>query len=163
MPYLPISMSTKSIPDNNNDLVGQVNQAELLDLLGYNVRRAYLVIQMHFDMQMEKLELRQADFAVLSTLRHNPGINQKALAEALAIAPPNLATLLDRLESGGLLARQRSTEDKRIQHVSLTPQGTKLHAQALKAVHKADDAAVHRLSSDEQRQLRLLVSKIFLD
>ncbi|MGF6536134.1 MULTISPECIES: MarR family winged helix-turn-helix transcriptional regulator [Paraburkholderia] len=157
-------MSTKPTADNiNDDLVGQVDQSELLDLLGYNVRRAYLVIQAHFDMQMEKLEVRQADFAVLSTLRRNPGINQKSLAEALAIAPPNLATLLDRLESAGLLARQRSTGDKRIQLVSLTPQGTKLHTQAVKAARKADEAAVHRLSSDERDQLRLLLSKIFQD
>ncbi|MFM0211011.1 MarR family transcriptional regulator [Paraburkholderia sediminicola] len=157
-------MSTKPTADNiNDDLVGQVDQSELLDLLGYNVRRAYLVIQAHFDMQMEKLEVRQADFAVLSTLRRNPGINQKSLAEALAIAPPNLATLLDRLESAGLLARQRSTDDKRIQLVSLTPQGTKRHAQAVKAARKADEAAVHRLSSDERDQLRLLLSKIFKD
>ena len=101
--------------------------------------------------------------SVLSTLRRNPGINQKSLAEALAIAPPNLATLLDRLESAGLLARQRSTDDKRIQLVSLTPQGAKLHTQAVKAARKADEAAVHRLSSDEQDQLRLLLSKIFQD
>lgn len=157
-------MSTKPAADNiNDDFIGQVDQSELLDLLGYNVRRAYLVIQTHFDMQMEKLELRQADFAVLSTLRRNPGINQKSLAEALAIAPPNLATLLDRLESGGLLTRQRSTDDKRIQLVSLTPQGTKLHAQALKSARKADQAAVHRLSNHEQEQLKLLLSKIFQD
>ena len=156
-------MSTNPAPDNINDnLIAQIDQSELLDLLGYSIRRAYVVMQSHFDAQMEKLELRQADFAVLSTLRRNPGINQKALAEALAIAPPNLATLLDRLESCGLLARQRSTDDKRIQLVSLTAQGTKLHAQALKAARKADEAAVHRLSAKEQEQLRLLLSKVFL-
>ncbi len=156
-------MSTNSTPDNINDnLSAQVDQSELLDLLGYSVRRAYVVMQAHFDAQMEKLKLRQADFAVLSTLRRNPGINQKALAEALAIAPPNLATLLDRLESCGLLARQRSTDDKRIQLVSLTAQGTKLHAQALKAARKADEVTLHRLSAKEQEQLRLLLSKVFL-
>jgi len=155
-------MPTKPAPHNSHDEPsGQVDQSELLGLLGYNVRRAYLVIQTHFDAQMEKLDLRQADFAVLSTLRHNPGTNQKALAEALAIAPPNLATLLDRLESSGLLARQRSTDDKRIQLVSLTPQGTKLHAQAVKAARKADEAAHHLLSDAEREQLKGLLSKVF--
>lgn len=157
-------MPTKSAPDNtnvNDASSSQVDQSELQDLLGYNVRRAYLVIQTHFDGQMEKLELRQADFAVLSTLRRNRGINQKTLSEALAIAPPNLATLLDRLESNGLLTRQRSTEDKRIQLLALTPEGTKLHAQALKAAQKADEAAIHKLSGDEREQLKRLLSKIY--
>ncbi|RDK02029.1 MarR family winged helix-turn-helix transcriptional regulator [Paraburkholderia lacunae] len=159
-------MATRSVSNNTNlngDLSDQVDQSELLNLLGYNVRRAYLVVQAHFDEQMEKLGLRQADFAVISTLRHNPGINQKALAEALAIAPPNLATLLDRLESSGLLTRQRSADDKRIQQVSLTQQGTKLHAQASKAAQKADDAAVSKLTVEERKQLKSHLSKIFAD
>ncbi|WP_027797430.1 MarR family winged helix-turn-helix transcriptional regulator [Paraburkholderia acidipaludis] len=155
MPTKPASLNI------DDELSAQVDQSELLGLLGYNVRRAYLVIQTHFDAQMEKLDLRQADFAVLSMLRSNPGINQKALAEALAIAPPNLATLLDRLESSGLLGRQRSTDDKRIQLVSLTPQGVKLHTQALKAAQKADEAALHQLSAGEREQLKRLLSKIF--
>jgi DNA-binding MarR family transcriptional regulator len=155
-------MPTKPAPHHTHDeLSGQADQSELLGLLGYNVRRTYLVIQTHFDAQMEKLDLRQADFAVLSVLRHNPGINQKTLAEALAIAPPNLATLLDRMESNGLLTRQRSADDKRIQQVSLTPQGTKRHTQALKAARKADEAAVHPLSAAEQAQLKHLLSKVF--
>ena len=154
-------MSTKSALNNLADDPSEVDQSELLDLLGYNVRRAYLVIQSSFDAQIEKFELRQADFAVLSTLRHNPGINQKTLAETLAIAPPNMATLLDRLESSGLLMRQRSTSDKRIQLVTLTPQGARLHTQALKAVKKADEAAVHKLSGNEREQLKALLSKIF--
>ncbi|MFT0174651.1 MarR family winged helix-turn-helix transcriptional regulator [Paraburkholderia mimosarum] len=155
-------MPTKTVRNNlASDFPDQVDQSELLGLLGYNIRRTYLVVQSTFDAQMEKLELRQADFAVLSTLRHNPGINQKSLADALAIAPPNLATLLDRLESGGLLMRQRSADDKRIQHVSLTAQGARLHTQALKAAQKADEVAVHKLSAAERQQLKSLLSKIF--
>lgn len=157
-------MTTRTVPNQTaDDLPDQVDQSELLDLLGYDVRRAYLVVQSTFDAQMGKLELRPADFAVLSTLRHNAGINQKSLSEALAIAPPNLATLLDRLESRGLLTRQRSTEDKRVQHVSLTPQGARLHAQALKAAQKADEAAVLKLSAAERQQLKSLLSKIFIN
>ena len=166
LPNRPTAMSTKSVPNNtniNDTLSDQIDQSELLDLLGYNIRRAYLVIQSNFDANMERLELREADFAVLSTLRRNPGINQKSLAEALAIAPPNLATLLDRLESNGWLARQRGTDDKRIQRVSLTSQGIKLHAQALKAAQKADEAAVHKLSHEERTQLKHLLSRIFSD
>lgn len=156
---MPTKRASHDIKDD--ELSNQVDQSELLGLLGYNVRRAYLVTQMQFDTQMERLDLRQADFAVLSILRHNSGVNQKALAEALAIAPPNLATLLDRLEARGYLVRQRSTDDKRIQMVTLTTQGTKIHTQALTAAQKADEVAVQALSTSERERLRWLLSQIF--
>ena len=103
------------------------------------------------------------EFAVLSIVRGNPGINQRALADALAVAPPNLATLLDRLEARGLLARQRSTEDKRVQHVALTAQGVRLYGRALKAAAVADGMALGQLNDAERDQLKTLLRKIFVE
>ena len=154
-------MASKPAPDNAAS--DQADQSELLGLVGYNLRRAYLVIQSRFDERMEKHDLRQAEFSVLSVVKGNPGINQKALAEALVVAPPNLATLLDRLEARGLLTRQRNPEDKRAQLVELTTQGAQLCGRALKAAVNADDAAVGRLSVAERRQLKALLRKIFTD
>lgn len=156
-------MSTKPSSNDADDLTGQADQSELLELAGYNIRRAYLVVQSHFDERMEKLDLRQAEFSVLSILRGNPGINQKALAEALAVAPPNLATLLDRLEARGLLTRQRSVDDKRVQLVELTAQGSRLYTRALKAAAEADSAAIAKLDAEERQQLKTLLRKIFAD
>jgi len=147
---------------DDDDASEQTDQSALLELVGYNIRRAYLVIQALFDKEMEKHDLRQAEFAVLSVVRGNPGINQRALADALAVAPPNLATLLDRLEARGLLARQRSTEDKRVQHVTLTTQGVRLYGRALKAAAVADGMALERLSEPEREQLKALLRKIFV-
>jgi DNA-binding MarR family transcriptional regulator len=150
------------LPSSDDDASEQTDQSALLELVGYNIRRAYLVIQALFDKEMEKHDLRQAEFAVLSVVRGNPGINQRALADALAVAPPNLATLLDRLEARGLLARQRSTEDKRVQHVTLTTQGVRLYGRALKAAAVADGMALERLSEPEREQLKALLRKIFV-
>ncbi|WP_242538495.1 MarR family winged helix-turn-helix transcriptional regulator [Trinickia acidisoli] len=151
------------LPPSEDDASAQTDQSELLELVGYNIRRAYLIIQTWFDREMDKHDLRQAEFAVLSVLRGNPGINQRALADALAVAPPNLATLLDRLEGRGLLTRQRSTEDKRVQHVELTTQGVRLYGRALKAAAVADDTALEKLSRAEREQLKTLLRKIFVE
>ncbi|TKC92323.1 MarR family transcriptional regulator [Trinickia terrae] len=152
-----------SIPPLSDDSNDQADQSELLDLVGYNIRRSYIVIQALFDKEMEKHDLRQAEFSVLSVVKGNPGINQRTLAEALAVAPPNLATLLDRLEARGLLTRQRSTGDKRVQHVELTKEGARLYGRALKAAAAADDAAIEKLSEAERMQLRTLLRKIFIE
>lgn len=158
----PISMPLM-LPSSDDDASVQTDQSALLELVGYNIRRAYLVIQALFDEEMEKHDLRQAEFAVLSIVRGNPGINQRALADALAVAPPNLATLLDRLEARGLLARQRSTEDKRVQHVALTAQGVRLYGRALKAAAVADGMALGQLNDAERDQLKTLLRKIFVE
>jgi DNA-binding MarR family transcriptional regulator len=159
---IPHSMSSM-LPSSDDDAGEHADQSELLDLVGYNIRRAYIVVQALFDKEMEKHDLRQAEFSVLSVLKGNPGINQRALAEALAVAPPNLATLLDRLESRGLLTRQRSTDDKRVQHVELTTQGVRLYGRALKSAASADDAAIDKLSDSERAQLKALLRKIFTE
>lgn len=157
----PTYMASKPAPNNAVD--NQTDQSELLGLVGYNLRRAYLVVQSLFDDRMEKHDLRQAEFSVLVVVKDNPGINQKALAVALVVAPPNLATLLDRLEARGLLTRQRNPDDKRAQLVELTAQGTRLCGRSLKAAAEADDAAVGRLSAAEREQLKVLLRKIFAD
>jgi DNA-binding MarR family transcriptional regulator len=161
--HLPSTLMSLMLPSSGDDASAQADQSALLDLVGYNIRRAYLVIQALFDQEMEKHDLRQAEFSVLSVVRGNPGINQRALADALAVAPPNLATLLDRLEARGLVARQRSTEDKRVQHVELTTQGARLYGRALKAAAAADAGALQHLSGAERDQLKGLLRKIFVE
>jgi DNA-binding MarR family transcriptional regulator len=150
-------------PLSDDDRSEQPDQSELLGFVGYNVRRANIVIQALFDKEMERHDLRQGEFSVLSVVKNNPGINQRTLAEAVAVAPPNLATLLDRLEARGLLIRQRSTDDKRVQHVGLTTQGTRLYGRALKSAAAAESAAIGMLSDTERAQLKSLLRKIFTE
>jgi DNA-binding MarR family transcriptional regulator len=158
---------TRSMPStpplSDDDPSRQADQSELLDFVGYHVRRANIVMQALFEKEMEKHDLRQGEFSVLSVVKNNPGINQRTLAEAVAVAPPNLATLLDRLEARGLLTRQRSTGDKRVQHLELTTQGARLYGRALKSAATADSAAIGTLSDAERVQLKLLLRKIFIE
>ena len=76
------------LPSSGDDASAQADQSALLDLVGYNIRRAYLVIQALFDQEMEKHDLRQAEFSVLSVVRENPGINQRAL-EVISVKAKN--------------------------------------------------------------------------
>ncbi|GLU30434.1 MarR family transcriptional regulator [Trinickia caryophylli] len=155
-------MSIRPAPNTPpSDSIVPADQAPLLDFLGYHVRRAYLTVQADFDACIQKLDLRQTEFGVMSILCANPGINQKTLAEALAIAPPNLAMLLDRLENRKLLKRRRSMEDKRVQLVSLTQQGTRLYDKALEAAREADQRSASKLTRAEIDQLKVLLGKMF--
>lgn len=152
------------LADAVQEAAGQpLDQSLLLSLVGYNCRRAYLTILPQFDERMKKFELRAVDFTVLSLLSANPNITQKRLSRAVNVSPPNLAILLDRLETRGLLVRQRNPLDKRSQTLILTAEGAKLCAKAEKTVTELERKATDMLSDEERSQLVRLLQRIFLE
>lgn len=140
-----------------------LDQSKLFDLAGYNLRQAYILkITPLFHKRMAKYQLRPVDYTVLTLLRLNPNINQKRLAHAINVSPPNLATLLDRLEQRKLLLRQRNPMDKRSQVLVLTPEGERLCAKAEKAVNEIDHEATSTLTEAERVELIRLLQKMFM-
>jgi DNA-binding MarR family transcriptional regulator len=139
-----------------------LNQDVLLSLVGYNCRRSYLTIMPLFDKRMSKFELRAVDFSVLSLLNANPNITQKRLSQAINVSPPNLATLLDKLEERGLLTRQRNPLDKRSQTLVLTATGMRLCGKAETTASELEQEATAMLTVSEREQLLGLLQKIFL-
>jgi DNA-binding MarR family transcriptional regulator len=137
-----------------------IDQSDLAALVGEHLKRAYAAACASFDSEVGKLGLARAEFAVLSIVRGNPGINIKQLASALAIAPPNLGRMLDRLEARRLVARRRSGDDRRVQRIELTEDGVRLRSRSAKAARDADTAATRRLSSEECDLLKDLLRKI---
>ncbi len=51
-----------------------IDTSYLESLLGYNARRASLVIIEQFVREMAEFDLRPVDFSVLSVIHHNPGV-----------------------------------------------------------------------------------------
>lgn len=139
-----------------------LNQDLLLSLVGYNCRRTYLTIIPNFDARMKKYHLRAVDFSVLTLVNANPNLTQKRLSQAVSVSPPNLASLLDRLEQRGLLVRQRNPNDKRSQTLVLTAEGSRLCARAEKTVSALEQEATAMLDSQERQLLLQLLQKIFL-
>jgi DNA-binding MarR family transcriptional regulator len=109
---------------------------------------------------MAKFDLRPVDFTVLSLLKANVNISQKRLSEAINVSPPNLATLLDRLEGRDLLIRQRNPLDKRSQTLVLTAAGERLCNRAEKTVVELELDASDALTDAERELLISLLQKI---
>ena len=160
MPRSAKSAAASSPPDGNNQ--PPLDQKPLLGLIGYNCRRAYLCIFEVFRERMATVDLRPVDYSVLVLVGANPRVNQKRLARALSIDPPNMATLLDHLEARKLVVRKRNPKDKRSQLLLLTPQGQKLCETAEAIVTKLEIDATSALTKDERAQLNRLAQKIFL-
>jgi DNA-binding MarR family transcriptional regulator len=70
--------------------------------------------------------LTHAQFDIIATLGNTPGMSYKELGERTLITKGTLTGVIERLEQKGLVARERSCDDKRSFFVRLTPAGEDL-------------------------------------
>ena len=72
------------------------------------------------------LNLTPVQFAALSAIRDQPGIDQATVAGMVAYDRATLGKVIDRLDARGLVARRTSPSDRRAKELSLTPEGEAL-------------------------------------
>lgn len=155
------SMPTAAAPNGNAG-------PELLDtrvlegLVGYNARRAYLVISATFAERMAVYGMKPVDFSVLSLLEHNPGATSRQLCATLDILPPNFVNIVAGMDRRGLVERRPHPHDRRALGLHLTPAGHQLVAQAEEAVIQLEQDASARLTERERDTLIRLLQKIYL-
>lgn len=153
-------MATRKPPPDTN--VEQVDTRFLDGLVGYNARRATLVIVDAFLRNMAVYGLRPVDFSVLSLIGHNPGITSRQLCATLSIQPPNLVGMVNQLQARELILRRPHPSDGRAMGLHLTPKGRTLMKQAEVTAAELEEAATARLSAAERKTLMQLLQKIYL-
>jgi DNA-binding MarR family transcriptional regulator len=130
-------------------------------LVGYNARRAWLIISQVFAERMAAYGLKQVDFSVLSLLAHNPGATSRQLCSTLDILPPNLVSLIATMDSRGLIERRPHPHDGRAIGLHLTPAGEELVREAERTVVQLEAEASGRLTPRERETLIRLLQKIY--
>tara|TARA_R110000851_G_scaffold308369_1_gene467229 strand:- start:9320 stop:9775 length:456 start_codon:yes stop_codon:yes gene_type:complete len=145
---------------NSNLEIDAIDQSFLLRQVGYNCLQAYLKIEPDIKKRLTRYQLKPVEFTVLSLISANPQINQKRLGSTINVSPPNLATLLDKMESRQLLLRKRNPNDKRSQILELTDKGQLLFDKAKQQFE--NNEGIPNLSISEQKQLLHLLQKVFL-
>ncbi|MFD6161796.1 MarR family winged helix-turn-helix transcriptional regulator [Nocardia sp. NPDC060256] len=90
---------------------------------------------------LEPLGLTHPQYLVMLALWGEAPMSVKAIAEAIQLDSPTLSPLLKRLESAGLITRERDSRDERNLVVNLTPAGVAMRKQA----ERIPPAVVERL------------------
>lgn len=142
--------------------IEQVDTSYLEGLVGYNARRATLVIVDAFLRNMAVYGLRPVDFSVLSLIAHNPGITSRQLCTTLNIQPPNLVGMINQLQRRELITRRPHPHDGRAMGLHLTAAGKKMVKQAEVTASELEDAATARLTVAERKTLMQLLKKIYI-
>jgi len=129
-------------------------------VIGFQLRRAQLQAFQELIERLGMVDLRPAQFALLSVLESNPGINQTVAARILAIKRTNFVTLMDGLERRGLAERRVSIRDRRGRPLHLTPKGVELLHEAARIQAQHEEELRTRLGGKAAAEtlLRLLRS-----
>lgn len=134
--------------------------ADLEDLVGYNLKRAYIVMQNDFRDALGADGLSARVFAALSLVAQFPNITQSALARKLGIERSGLVAIVDELEQRKFLKRRPVPGDRRVQALVTTKAGDAAYQVALHSVQKHEAELLSNLSSDETQTLVTLLKKI---
>ena len=146
-------------PDFEN-LDDDLEQRDLESLIGYNLKRAYVVVQSDFRRTLGDDGLGPRTFAVLSIAIQFPNISQSEVARKLSIERSGLVALVDELEARGFLARVPVPKDRRVHALVPTENGKKAYNDAIVKIRNHEDELLANLSTDERATLIDLLRKV---
>jgi DNA-binding MarR family transcriptional regulator len=88
------------------------------------------------------------------------GLCRHEIRDRLVSQVPDVTRLLDRLEEGGLVARERDAADRRLVTTRITRRGLQLLAQLDGPVRAFDERRLGHLTPDELRTLVDLLARV---
>ena len=132
-----------------------VQQSVVIGLLRTND-----LFQYRFGRLFRGFGLNQPQYNVLRILRgEGKPLPCLEIADRLITMVPAITSLIDKLESKGLVSRDRCAKDRRVWYVSLTPDGDELLKKMDGPVSELHASLCRGLSKTECRQLVDLMEK----
>lgn len=137
-----------------------VSAHHLSGLVGYHIRRASNAMVADFAEQLQDFGIRPTQFAMLSILAENPGINQGMLGRTLAVQRANMVPLVSELMDRGLVERRDVPGDKRAFALHLTEDGDLMFDRCRKRIAAHERRMLSRLDEIERGWLIRLLARI---
>ncbi|GAA0538110.1 hypothetical protein GCM10010172_19250 [Paractinoplanes ferrugineus] len=114
----------------------------------------------HYDLVMAESGSTFAFWTVLAVLETRGPMIQRQLAESLSIEGPTLTRSLSMMEGQGLVARERTGEDRRATMVRTTAAGHALFVKLRRAMAEANRTLLDGVTAEELAGLRTSLTRI---
>jgi DNA-binding MarR family transcriptional regulator len=138
-------------------LVGERFPDELVSSALFLLKRLGMRAKEQSLVAYEEAGLHPYHHAILAALAEGSRETQGAIANALGYDKGQLVGLLDELEDGGLIVRERDPADRRRHVVEMTPAGRKALARARRLSARLEDEFLASLDEKERTQLHSLL------
>ena len=127
---------------------------------GYLMKRITQVMVGEVDKRLGSHGLTQAQWAPLFLIHQKRASTLAELSRELQVDAGALTRTLDRLEAKGLCKRERSTEDRRVVHLALTPEGKAATAPVPEVLCDVSNSLMTGFSEEEWQTLMTLLRRM---
>jgi DNA-binding MarR family transcriptional regulator len=124
------------------------------------VGRTNLKVHRALNQLLGELELSLAQHEILVTIRRNPDLKQRELADRLHVIKSNATALLQKLETRGLVIRTSDPDDSRINRLNLTRSGDALVEKSFAVQSRVIDAMASVMTDDELERTADVMKRI---
>jgi MarR family transcriptional regulator for hemolysin len=128
--------------------------------IGVLVAATAKVLTREFDAALAAVGGSRSTWLVLQSLEAAGHRTQGQLAEVVGISQPTLSHHLDGLERAGLVRRERTTENRRVQIVTVTEAGQALFLRLRRAAGAFEGRLRAGLGDAEVGELRRLLAQL---
>jgi MarR family transcriptional regulator for hemolysin len=128
--------------------------------IGLLVSSTAKVLSREFDAALAAVGGSRPTWLVLLSLKTAGHRTQGELAEAVGIRQPTLSHHLDGLERDGLVRRERTADNRRVQHVTVTEAGEAMFLRLRRAAGAFDGRLRAGLEDGEVAELRRLLAQL---
>lgn len=135
------------------------NNFHLTQSVGFYLSKARNLLAAELDQALKPLDITGPQMGILLTLGLGQISTPLELSKMLAMDSGSTTRMLDKLETKGLISRHRSTDDRRVVNLALTPAGKAVTEQVPDI---APGVLNHRLagfSAEEFKQFLNLLKK----
>jgi len=128
--------------------------------VGYLMRKVMSSIRTQADAQLSTHDLTYVQWVPLFKISRCDQTTVASLARDLETDPASVTRTLDRLEAKGLVVRERSTTDRRVVRLALTPEGEKVAAHVPAVLADVLNGHLSDFSRDEWQMLLGLLRRM---
>ena len=156
----------RSLPTNSRKKTGEGASTpqfdlEMLAMPGHLIRRLHQSSQAIFYSLVCAAghDLTSVQFAALSVIAAQPGLDQATLANLIAFDRATTGGVVDRLEAKGFVRRETPKTDRRTRNLYLEPAGQEALEAVMPLARKAQEAMLEGLNQAERQTLVRLLGK----
>ena len=116
--------------ENCSPIANPQEPSTLEDKVLISLRQIIRATDLYSRQLSKQVGLTAPQLLILQAIQKLGAVSISKLSNEVSLSQATVTTILDRLETRGLVARHRSTQDKRVVHATLTDMGTSMLAQA---------------------------------
>lgn len=114
------------------------------------LRRAWYSLNQAFRRRVAHLQVTPDQFTALRVLHEHSTLTQRQLTEFMSSDPNTVASLVERMETNGLVERRDHPTDRRAHHLKLLPKGKSVYVRAREIAIELQSGVLAALPEKEQ-------------